>query len=177
MDVSIDVSSKDFVLAAWDRVFLALWRGKTTLAGLRRAGELVPLLFGSRQEPILMLTVIEEGAPLPPLEVRVELVSFLKRVNGLIDRSAIVFEGDGFKATSVRAVVAGVSLFSRPDYPHRVFGSVGSAARFLAGGKNGSPPPHRVLRMVNEARRAPESPTFLPWVPAPDQTSTAPRPR
>ena len=164
MDVRIDVSTRDVVLAVWDRVVLALFRGRTTVQALRRAGQLVPELHASSKELVFMLTVVEEQASLPALEVRMELVSFLKGVNGQVDRSAVVFEGEGFRAASVRAVVAGVSLFSRPDYPHRVFGSVGSAARFLSGGRQGVLVPHRVIRMVQEARRAPGTQTFLPWM-------------
>jgi hypothetical protein len=46
-----------------------------------------------------------------------------------------------------------------------VFGSIGAAARFLASGKaNGTLAPHRLLRMVNEARRHVGTQTMLPWM-------------
>jgi hypothetical protein len=163
MNVNVEVSTRDCVIATWDRVLLALWRGRTTVAAVRRGGELI-CQQAAEHGPLLMITVIEEGAPLPALEARMELVTVLKRANGMIDRSALVFEGEGFRAATVRAIVAGVSLFSRPDYPHRVFASVGAAARFLAHGKPGELPPHRVIRMVAEARRAPGTQTFLPWL-------------
>jgi len=164
MDVRVELSTSDCVIAAWEGVVLGLWRGKTTAGALRRAGQIVTKQVEERQRPVLLLTVVEENAPLPPLEARMELVSFLKASNGQVERHGLVFEGEGFRAASVRAVVAGVALFSRPDYPYRVFGSVGAAARFLAAGKNGSPAPHRVIRMVNEARRAPATQTMLPWL-------------
>lgn len=156
---------------------MALFRGRTTVQSLRRAGELVALANAARQESVFMLAVVEEHAPLPTLEARVELVSLLRRVNGLVDRSAVVFEGEGFRAASVRAVVAGVSLFSRPEYPHRVFASVGSAARFLCGGRPDGPAPHRVIRMVDVARRAPGNQTFLPWLQDPLPSKSTLRPR
>jgi hypothetical protein len=164
MDLKIDVATRDVVLATYDQLLLALFRGRTTVQAVRRAGQLVSELHASRQEPVLVLTVIEEQAPVPPLDSRMELVGFLKKVNGLVGRSAVVFEGEGFRAATVRSIVAGVSLFSRPDYPHRVFASVGAAARFLANGRNDVIAPHRVIRMVAELRRAPTSQAFIPWM-------------
>jgi hypothetical protein len=176
MHVKIEASTPDAVFAVWDRIALALWRGRTTVAGLLRGGEILAQHAASCSGRSLLLTVVEEHVPLPPLEARIELVSLLQRANGLVERSALVFEGEGFRAASVRAVVAGVSLFSRPEYPHRVFASVGAAARFLGGGKSDSPPPHRVIRMVNEARRAPGTPMGVPWAPAAPPTGSL-RPR
>lgn len=167
MDVKIDVATRDVVLAVCDRMVLALFRGRTTVQAVRRSAQLVAELQASSQEQVLVLTVLEEHSVVPPLDVRVELVSYLKRVNGLVDRSAVVFEGEGFRAATIRSIVAGVSLFSRPDYPHRVFASVGSAARFLANGRNGVLPAHRVIRMVQEVRRAPNTQTFVPWIQGP----------
>lgn len=168
MDVSIHMSTRDVVLASWERVALGLWRGKTTVGAVRKAGQLLANHAASLQAPLLLLTVTEEQVPLPTLEARMELVSFLKSANGIVERHAIVFEGEGFRAASIRAVVAGVSLFSRPEFPSRVFGSIGAAARFLGAGK-ASAPPHRVLRMVNEARRDPGTQTLLPWLTPPAQ--------
>ncbi len=171
MDLCIEESSSDVVFALWDRVALNIWRGKTTVAALRRGEHLMDQYFSRRGERLLLLTLIEATAPLPPLDARLELVAFLKRANDKVERSALVFEGEGFRAASIRAVVAGASLFSRPAYPHRVFNSVGGAARFLAGGKTGLPAPHLVIRMANEARRRPITSGFVPWVPG-----TAPLP-
>lgn len=173
MGVRIEVSTRDVVFGLWERVALALWRGKTTVVALRRGAEILANHAAACGNRALLLTVVEQHVPLPTLEARMELVSLLTKANGLVERSALVFEGEGFRAASVRAVVAGVALFSRPDYPHRVFASVGSAARFLGAGKPDAPAPHRVIRMVNEARRLPGTQTFLPWLPAGVQPADA----
>lgn len=167
MDVKIDVATGDVVLAVCDRMLIAVFRGKTTVQAIRRSGQLVSELHALRRDPVLVLTIVDELFVMPTLDARTELVAYLKRVNGLVDRSAVVFEGDGFRAASVRSIVAGVSLFSRPDYPHRVFASVGAAARFLANGRMDSIAPHRVIRMVQEVRRTPSNPAFMPWVQEP----------
>jgi len=167
MDIVVKVSSRDAVFALWDRVALALWRGQTTAAAVRRGSEILAEHAATCDGRALLLTVVEENVPLPPLEARMELVALLRNASGQVERSALVFEGEGFRAASVRAVVAGLSLFSRPEYPHRVFPSVGAAGRFLGGGRADAPAPHRVIRMVNEARRAQGTQTFLPWLAAP----------
>ena len=136
MDLKIEMSTRDCVFALWGRLALGLWRGKTTVGAVRRASQILSTHSNDGQHPALLLTIVEENAPLPALEVRMELVSFLKAANGLVERHAIVFEGEGFRAASIRAVVAGISLFSRPEFPSRIFGSVGAAARFLGMGRS-----------------------------------------
>jgi hypothetical protein len=177
MEMKIELSTRDCVLAAWEGVVVGLWRGKTTAAAMQRVGQLVNRYAIERQAPLLILTVVEKNAPLPPSEARAELVSFLKGSNGLVERHAVVFEGEGFRAASIRAVVAGVALFSRPDYPYRVFESVGAAARFLAAGRNGTLAAHRLVRMVAEARRDPGTQTLLPWLTPPARGADSLRPR
>lgn len=175
MDVRIDDSTSDHVFAHWDRVVLVVWRGKTTLSAVRRGEHLFEQHASRCAGPVLLLTVIEPVAPLPALEARMELVAFLRRGSGRIERSALVFEGEGFRAASVRAVVAGMSLFSRPAYPHRVFSNVSSAARFLAGGKSGSPAPHLLIRAVLDARQRSGTSSFVPWIPVPQPGAPLPR--
>lgn len=178
MDVKLEANNSDVVIAVWDRVVVAVFRGRTTVAGLRCGREVIAQHSAACNGPILLLTLIEANAPLPHLDARVEIITLLKEANGKVERSGIVFEGEGFRASTVRAIVAGVSLFSRPEFPHRIFSSVGSAARFLVGGRSGGGMgPHRVIRVANEARRAPATPAFVPWLSDTGQATAALRPR
>ena len=166
MDVRIEESTADHVVAVWDRVVIFFCRGKTSLAAVRRCEQAIDEQFRRNGELVLLLTIVDMIAPLPPLEVRMEIAGALHRLNGKLARSGVVFEGEGFRAASVRAVVAGVSLFARATYPHRIFSRVGAAARFLAGGADGSPAPHKLIRAVSQARaRQGASPSFAPWLP------------
>jgi hypothetical protein len=163
MDVHIHASSHECVFATWQRIVLAVWRGNTTVAAVRLGDQVLAQHAEERGERVFLLTVVEENCPLPPVEARVELAACLRRASAVVARSAVVFEGEGFRASSVRAVVAGISLFSRPEYPHRVFASVSSAARFLASGLGvASPGAHHLIGMVNGARRAQGTQTFVP---------------
>jgi hypothetical protein len=177
MEVKLEVNNADVVIAVWDRVVVAVFRGRTTVAGLRSGREVIAQHAAACNGPILLLTLIEANAPLPQLDARVEIITLLKEANGKVERSGIVFEGEGFRASTVRAIVAGVSLFSRPEFPHRIFASVGGAARFLVGGRNGGMGPHRVIRVANEARRARPDPAFVPWMSDAAPPTNALRPR
>lgn len=162
MDVKIELCTHDCIIASWQGVGLGVWRGKTTVGTVRSATQILAEYARSRQSPIVVLTLVEQNAPLPPIEARTELVSFLKAANGFVARHGLVFEGEGFRAASIRALVAGVALFSRPEYPYRILSSVAAAARFLASG-NGAPPAHRTIQMVAEARRAAGIQSAMPW--------------
>jgi hypothetical protein len=162
MDVKIELCTRDCIIASWDGLGLGVWRGKTTVETVRRAGQILTEYARARQRRLLLLTLVEQNAPLPSIEARTELVSFLKAANGYVERHGLVFEGEGFRAASIRALVAGVALFSRPEYPYRILGSVSAAARFIASG-NGAPSPHRTIQMVAEARRAAGTQSAEPW--------------
>lgn len=154
MQVHIELNTRDVVVATWGRVAIGLWRGHTTAADVRTCTELVRS-WEAAAEPLLLLTVIEKHAPVPSLDARMELIAFLKACNGQVARHALVFEGDGFREATVRAVVSALLMFSRPTYPYRVFASIGAAARFLAGGKQGALAPHLVIRLLRDVRRRP----------------------
>jgi hypothetical protein len=166
VDVRIEESSHDVVFAVWDRVAVAVWRNRTTVGGVRRAERIFHEYVMERSEPILLLTVIEPQATLPSLEARIELASVMKRANGLLDRSALVFEGDGFRAASIRAVVKGVSLFSKPLYPHGIFGNVSAAAQFLTQGGQGAPSVEQIVAATQLARRSPARDVLAPHPPS-----------
>jgi hypothetical protein len=178
MDVRIDPATSDHVLAGWDRVVLAVWSGTITLPALRRAEQLLEQQEQGHPGQLLLLNVLEATTCLPTLGARAALVGLLQRSGGKIERSAWVIEGEGVRAASMRAVVAGVSLFARPAYPNRVFNTVGAAARFLADGKSGPLMPQLLIRMVQQARHDARGSAFVPWLSAPGaQKSASPRQR
>jgi hypothetical protein len=155
MDVRIEHSTPDAVFAGWGRVVLVIWRGTTSVAELRRAEQFLGEHVARCKDFVLALTLVDARAPLPSLESRRALIALLQRANGKVERSALVVEGDWLRATSVRAVVAGVSFFSRPNYPHRVFVSLLSAARFLGVAEDAASGAQRLAELIGIARVAP----------------------
>jgi hypothetical protein len=45
--------------------------------------------------------------------------------------SGIVFEGTGFKMAAVRAIVTGLTMLARPEFPHLVFADVQEASKWM----------------------------------------------
>jgi hypothetical protein len=164
MDVRLIESTPDYAFATWGRLVMCVWRGQTTLKAIERSEVELRAFRAGQSEPSLLMTIVAETARLPDFEGRVLLSKILKQFSGQIERSAVVIEGDGFRALSSRAVATGVTLFSRTPYPHRVFATVGTAARFLVGGRHGSPAPHLVIRAVRDARRQRATEGYAPWL-------------
>lgn len=123
----------DYCLATWHQIYIVIWRHETTMTGVheldRRLIELEPG-WGSGCG---LLTIIEQGAPMPSSEVRTALARFMTVAARVIKSSAVAFEGAGFRAAAVRGVVTGLTMLARQPYPHKVFATTPEAARWLAG--------------------------------------------
>lgn len=145
----------NFCIASWRQLFVVIWRHDTNaegLAALRRTFA----QFAATHSPIGLLTIVEAKAPLPPAQVRSGLASFLTEQGAHIKRSAVVFEGEGFRAAAVRGVVTGLTMLARPPYPHKVFGSIDDACAWLAPGLVGvsgvSLPTAQIWRALTDLR-------------------------
>lgn len=118
-------------VGVWRNLLIVVWRKDTradAVAGVSAVlGEL-----GERHSDIALLQVIEENATAPDTEARRALSTMLRQHGGSIRCSAIVYEGDGFRAATLRAVVTGIALLSRPAYPHVVFASTIAAINWTA---------------------------------------------
>jgi hypothetical protein len=128
----IENSTKDYLLATWQHVFLALFRGETSVDAVRDAQRVFDQHMTANPEGVLLLTIVEQGAPMPEASARNEIGKLLRSGAGRTKKSAVVYEGDGFRAAAVRSVVTGLAVFSKPPYPHKIFGKVSEAAGFLA---------------------------------------------
>jgi len=128
----IVVSTKDYLFATWQHLMLAVWRGHTTMDGVREGQRVFHEHIKNHPGGVLLLTVVEDGAPMPDADARNELGKLLQSGAGHTKKSAVVYEGEGFRAAAVRSVVTGILVFSKPPFPHKVFARVAEAAGFLA---------------------------------------------
>lgn len=120
----------DYALATWKQVFVIFWRGETTLAAVanvrRRVGE-----FGAlHPEGTGLFSLVYEDSPLLNAKVGEGIAQFLREATH-VRASALVFEGTGFRATTVRSVVKGMTMLARQRFSHRVFASLDEAGRWL----------------------------------------------
>ncbi len=128
----IHESTRDHVVFTWRNVACAVFKKETTLGGVRTIQRVYDELAGQNPRGVFMLTIVEERAPLPVVEVRDALAKFLASGAGRSKKSAVVHEGSGFRAASVRGVVTGLAMIARLPYPHKVFSTPTDAARWFA---------------------------------------------
>src|SRR5687767_9371933 len=84
-----------------DAMLLCLWRTQTTPQAIAELNGIVTRLIARSSNRITMLTVVEMDADMPDSAVRAELTALFQRVASSVICSALVFEGNGFKAATV----------------------------------------------------------------------------
>ena len=145
--------TKDHVLLTWSNVVVAIFRRETTLASVASIQRIYNKCAAAHRRGIYMLTIVEEGAPMPPAEVREALARFLESGSGKTLLSGVVHEGTGFRAAAVRSVVTGLAMLARLPYPHRVFASVELASHWFASAGAKDIYVTELLQGIDEARR------------------------
>lgn len=110
-----------------ERVLFTMWRRDTTLDAVRA---LAPVTQQLSRLGTGSLTIVERGASLPSSKARTELASALRAERTMLC-SALVFEGDGFRAAAVRAITTGIYQLAKPPFPIRVFANVMEAAEWM----------------------------------------------
>jgi len=133
MNAAIRASTHDYVFATWREIFLTVWCDKTTVEGVQEGRRIFAEHLKANPSGVLVLTIVDERAPMPDGEARDALGELLKSGAKQTKKSAVVFEGAGFRAAAVRSVVTGITVFSRPPFPHKIFGTVDEATQFLEG--------------------------------------------
>lgn len=149
---TIQSFSKDYLFATWQHLVLAVFRGETTVQGVREGQRVFDEHAKNWPGGVLILTVVEEGAPMPDAAARNELGRMLKSGAGRTKKSAVVYEGDGFRAAAVRSVVTGISVFSKPPFPHKIFARVADAAGFLASEAGNGVTGKDLLNIITDVR-------------------------
>lgn len=135
---SVDYRNHDHVAFRYARMFSIIWRLETTPDAVQRAQRLVQDFVRSLSPPrFCLLNIVEETADKPSAEARSRLQDLLRSsARGLI-RSAVVYEGTGFRAAAVFGVATSLAVLSRHQFPHRVFAELGKATDWLALGLSG----------------------------------------
>ncbi len=163
---ALDVRSRDarHGIGVWNNVVIAVWRTETRASAVEKLSEALAGLSRAHRE-VALLQVVEDGATAPDAESRRAITSMLQQHGGSIRCSAVVYEGDGFRAATLRAVVTGITLLGRPAYPHLVFASTISAINWTAlhFSHDGSGWAEQLRNAVTELREAIQRP--LPTLP------------
>jgi hypothetical protein len=131
---TIDVIDRNHIAGTFRSLGVFIWRYETTPAAVRLGAAMMSDLYERFPgEPFGLLQVVETSASMPDADARAALTDLLKAGSKLLVCSSVTFEGTGFKAAAVRAVVAGLTFAASPGFPHRILATVDQAATWKAG--------------------------------------------
>ncbi|HEX6244142.1 MAG TPA: hypothetical protein VFZ61_24670 [Polyangiales bacterium] len=122
---------RDHVVATWRNVFICVWRHQTEEQAVRNLKPVIEALKAAHPRGIAMVTVVEPDADLPTPGARQALPKLFKEVAKGVACSALVFEGEGFRAAAVRALTTTFNMLAAQPFPHRVFPTVDAAEAML----------------------------------------------
>lgn len=125
--------TNDYLIVTFRNILVTIWKQETTLDGVSRIRETRNALADRFPSNVLLLTVVEEGAPMPPPAERDALADFLKGSARKVARSAVVNEGAGFRAAAIRSIVTGLTMLTKLPFSHETFATVDEAVRWLHG--------------------------------------------
>jgi hypothetical protein len=131
-DVAITRKSSDCVIGFTDSLAVAFWRLHTKPQDILELQRVAGQAYEASGKPIALVQVVPVSAIAPDGQARAALARLLGQLNGRVSRSAIVHEGEGFRAAMIRSIVTGVVALSNPGFPHRVFSTLAESVTWMA---------------------------------------------
>ena len=125
----IEIDEDHAKAVAFNMVFM-VWRHRTQNLAYRRGMQLVRELATHFPEGVGVCQVVEVDAVAPDSDTRRAFVEFLRLEP--LGHFSVIHDGAGFKAASVRAVIAGVHALARPKCRHAVHSNAPAAAAWHA---------------------------------------------
>jgi hypothetical protein len=125
-----EVFDEDHAVGSAFNMLFIVWQHQTTASALRRCRNLILALARRCPEGVGVVQILERDCTPPDVQARKEIVTFLHLQ--VVKHSSVIYEQTGFKAASIRAVVAGVHALARPVFPHTVHARVSEAAEWHA---------------------------------------------
>lgn len=135
---SLLYSAPQVWLAQTGSILAANWCGTPSVESTRAQVAALVAFARRAAEPLRILTIIDQGTPLADEATRSVINEGVAQINDRIARQALTIEGRGFTSSAMRAMVAGMSLVSRPSHPVKVFSEVSSAVAWCAQGESAS---------------------------------------
>lgn len=121
-----------YVLASFQRVGIAVWIDETPVVAIHHARVMLAHLAQVYPEGIAFLQVIGEDNPGIDAEARAALTQLLQASRSSLHEAPVVYEGDGFRAASFRAIVTGLLKPRTLNFAQRVHSTLEAAALVIA---------------------------------------------
>jgi hypothetical protein len=120
-------SSVDFTSARLNDIVLQIWHKETTLAGVAALRAAIAKVASESAAGLRLLVVVESRAAMPTRSARENIAAFMTEFKSSIRATSLAFEGEGFRAASVRAVVTGLNMLTHHPFPYGVFPTIEKA--------------------------------------------------
>jgi hypothetical protein len=140
-DARVLASDEAFLAAIFRNVYLTAWWGDTTVARLRKVGELQSEVVRKCPKGFVALALIRSVNANLPADVRAEAERLTKEPPPGLRAIAQVIYGSGFAGAAIRSVATGMQLISRQPRPSKVFDTLEHATSWLAPRMNELPDP------------------------------------
>ncbi len=123
----------EFCVAAWGRLLLLVFRERSTAPGVQRLHTHARSFAAARPDGVVLLTVVPPQPARPPDDaMRAALRRAVLDPAPGVAGVGTLFEGSGFIAAFVRALMSGLQRHSR-RLPMRVFRTADEAAGWASG--------------------------------------------
>jgi hypothetical protein len=119
-------STDDFQTWVGDWLVAQVWTRETTLAGVDELRRAVDERVAAHRK-IFVLIVTDKTCRPPSWEARDRIAQVMRQHKDTIEACALVFEGTGLAAATIRGVVAGLNMLARHPFPYRVFATLPDA--------------------------------------------------
>ena len=120
------------VLASFRNVAIAVWVDETPVSAVKRAQQMIERLAIEWADDIAFLQVFGEDLRHVDAPARSALMTLLAAGTGSIRDAPVVYEGAGFRAAAIRAIVTGLLTQRGYGFSHRVYSSIEDAALSIA---------------------------------------------
>jgi hypothetical protein len=120
------------VLATFRNVAIAVWVDQTRVDAVQRAQQIIERLAADWSDDIAFLQVFGEDVQHVDAPARTALMTLLAAGSGSIRDAPVVYEGTGFRAAAIRAIVTGLLTQRGYGFSHRVYSRVEDAALSIA---------------------------------------------
>lgn len=131
-EVKVISRGKDYCFASWRQVYILEFRDTVSIEALDASVLGKREVYAANPSGIVVFNLLPGDRPLPSSEVR----DYAERKQGEdlagVLAHATVVTGAGFRAGTVRSMLAGLFLVSRSPFPRKVFSNVEEAAAWEA---------------------------------------------
>ncbi|MDD9942280.1 MAG: hypothetical protein OXU20_14635 [Myxococcales bacterium] len=125
------IQDTNHIAGSYENVGIVVWHHETTPEAVTNLATMLWQLADTREEAKIGLIQIVEAkcAPLSS-DARQAIGELLQSGASRIECSTVVYEGQGFRAATVRGIVTGLAMFTRTSFPHHVFATVPAAIQW-----------------------------------------------